>query len=352
MREYSLSEFKSEIDSINKYVKYLDLINKMGSSTSGDLEIKKLKNHLRSFGVSKKIFEYKAIIISLYGLLEKYIAIWIKEHADNISSFPIKYDMLTLKLREKHFALSVILMSKIIDGKNAKYDDLNKEDVLNKLNACVNNTDNKLNGEAFYPLSGNLKHLKILDAFKVLEINIESCLKNNRKFKEYLKEIHNGANVANIGSDLFALIDEVVTRRNDIAHGEEIVDIINLNDFERYLSFIANYGEAIFESILEKEIEYEEKFFYDEIKVIKNVFSKGSVLCFEIENNTVKIGDFIIVRTISGNWKKIEILEIEKEKMSYEKLLVNEKTDIGVKLNNTVSVKETFYIKKNTLHQN
>lgn len=155
-----------------------------------------------------------------------------------------------------------------------------------------------------------------------------------------------GGKIANKGNELFQVIDDLVLHRNDIAHGNQIDNILNITEFEDFIEFLEKYGKAIFETLVEKEIQYEAKHLYNKIIKIKGVFKNGSVLCFEIENNTIDKGDFIIVETPDNNFLKKEILEIQRNNVSVIKLNVTSKTDIGVNLGNGINKKQKFYIRQ------
>jgi hypothetical protein len=357
MQEIYLLSFKKDIDSIREYIKHIKLINNIGlknrDSTEkllGDSQLKNSLNefseHLYSFSTDKKLFEHKAIVISLYGVLEKHIGIWIQEHIDTLPNIIISYDKLPEKIYKSHFDLSIKLISLISENKFSKYEHLKKEDVLIRLSSCINNSlDYKLNSDSFTPLSGNLKHSKIVEAFKPLDIDIVKNLKNNNKFSKFLKETY-GDNIANKGDELFAKIDDLVTQRNDIAHGVNIDNILNITEFDDYIEFLENYGQAIFETIIEKEIQYEASFLYTEIKNIKGVYNK-KILCFEIENNKIKVGDNIIIKTTDDNFIKKEILEIQKDNEVFDELDITDKTDIGINLGSGIAKNQIFYIKTN-----
>jgi len=81
-RYVSLQNFKHDINSIREYIKHINLINKVEANNRSSCEesLREFNEHLRSFSRNKKLFEYKAIVISLYGILENYINVWIKEH--------------------------------------------------------------------------------------------------------------------------------------------------------------------------------------------------------------------------------------------------------------------------------
>ena len=93
MQETSLENFRNDIDNVKEYIKHIDLINgiEKNNRDSDKKSIKSFNEHLHRFGKTKKFFEYRSIIISLYGILETYIGIWIREHIDTISSLILDY---------------------------------------------------------------------------------------------------------------------------------------------------------------------------------------------------------------------------------------------------------------------
>jgi len=169
MLDIFLKNFEDDIASIREYIEHIHLINNIAENNrqSSEGSLKAFNNHLSSFGSSKKIFEYKSIIVSLYGILERHINIWIREHIDRLPKLILNYDHLPEKLQKNHFDFSIKLISLIAENRFAKYESLKKEDILFKLNDCLKNTDSySFNSEAFMPSSGNLKHSKIVEAFR------------------------------------------------------------------------------------------------------------------------------------------------------------------------------------------
>lgn len=162
----SLERFKAEVNQIREYLKHIQYVNDVVGSTileEDNEQIKallnRLKEHDRSFRTDKRIFEYKAAIISLDGLLEKYIETWIKEYLDSLSKLVPNYNELDEKIRNNHFELSLKLINTIISRESAKYQHLTKEKLLINLNTClVNPTNYQINTEAFVLL----QHLRML----------------------------------------------------------------------------------------------------------------------------------------------------------------------------------------------
>ncbi|BAZ12180.1 hypothetical protein NIES4071_40080 [Calothrix sp. NIES-4071] len=76
MNTGSLENFKKEINQIREYFQHIqyvdDIVNCAVSDTDNEpikVSLNKLKEHHRNFRTDQKIFQYKASIISLYGLL-------------------------------------------------------------------------------------------------------------------------------------------------------------------------------------------------------------------------------------------------------------------------------------------
>lgn len=148
MNPGSLESFKKEINQVREYFKYIqyvdDMVNCTVSETDNEqiqVSLNKLKEHHINFRIDRKIFEYKASIISLYGLLEKQVEIWIQEYLDLLAILAINYNNIDEKIRNNHFELSLKLISTITSRENAKFQHLTKEEVLNKLNECIVNPE-------------------------------------------------------------------------------------------------------------------------------------------------------------------------------------------------------------------
>jgi hypothetical protein len=354
MDKISLDEFKKEINQIREYLKHIQYVNNIldyNVLNDDNEEIKflvnSLKEHDKTFRRDKRIFEYKATIISLYGLLEKYIETWIKEYLDFISNLVPDYNLIDEKVRSNHFELSLKLINTITSRESAKYQRITKEEVLQKLNSCIVTPNNyQINTEAFVLLSGNLKHNKIVDLFKYLNIDLNQELVNNEQLNNEIglsKE-----RIANVAKEtLYIKINELVERRNVIAHGSTIENenLLGISELEPYIQFLEIYCQAIFEVLSEKIIKYESIYRFQKIeKVIKVI--NNQILAFEIEKYLIKVGDSLIIETQKGNYFKKTILSIQLNNQSHQELLILEKTNIAISIDFNIKDNQTFYLLK------
>lgn len=353
MNKTSLERFKTELNQIREYLKHIQYVNNVVGYAvlEEDNEaikalLNSLKEHDRSFKTDKRVFEYKAAIISLYGVLEKYIETWIKEYLDSLSNLVPNYNELDEKIRNNHFELSIKLINIIISRESAKYQHLTKEEVLRKLNTClVNPTNYQINTEAFVLLSGNLKHNKIVEIFKLLNLDLNNELIKNESLNNEVglqtKEITRREK-----DIVYNKINDLVERRNQIAHGSETLDdILGISGLEPYIQFLEVYCQAIFETLFEEFIKQESIYTFQKIEKVVQIFG-SKILGFEIENYRIKVGDLLIIETAEGRFYKKPILEIQSNNITYPELTISEKINISVRVEPKIKENQTFYLPK------
>jgi hypothetical protein len=183
-----LVNFNTELSQTREYIKHIELINELNIIRPNELgyeKLIKLLEHQKSFYQDKRAFEYKAIIISLYGILEKHIEIFVKEYLTSLSKIITNYNDLNDIIINNHFTFSLDLLKKI---EWPKFDHLEKNATLDKLNNCIKSPENyDLNLDSFVISSnGNLKHLKICELFLGVNVKLDSLLKKSQGFPIYL----------------------------------------------------------------------------------------------------------------------------------------------------------------------
>ncbi|WP_254568429.1 MAE_28990/MAE_18760 family HEPN-like nuclease [Oscillatoria sp. HE19RPO] len=353
MNIQSLENFKRALNQIKEYLKHIQYVNDLTAyaiidTDNGQIKelLNRLKEHDRGFRIDKRIFEYKASIISLYGLLEKYVEIWIKEYLDSLSKVVPEYNQLDEKIRTNHSELSLKLINTITTSERAKYQHLTQEKVSNKLNECIVNPSNyQINTEAFVLFSGNLKHNKIVEIINKLSLDLNDELLKNEELNNEIGLTRE--RISTIEKDiLYNKINDLVERRNQIAHGsEKVEDIKSISELEPYIQFLEKYCQAIFQALFEQLIKQESIHTFQKIeKVIKIYNSK--ILAFEINNYTIKVGDMLIIETQKNRFYKKPILTIQLHKKDYQELSITEKTNIGISVEPKIKENQTFYIIK------
>jgi hypothetical protein len=347
MLESSLLNFKKEIINIKDYIKHINLVNTFADLNVGgnNEDIKKLdiKQHFIDFNSQKKIFEYKALIISLYGLLERQVDIWIKEYLNINSSFTKDYSDYEESFKNKHFELSLKLLTTITNKDLSKLQHLKKEEILKNLNDCLTNPANyKLNTESFLLSTGNLKHNKINEIFSQINIQLNDGLKKNESFKTFIGRPFDNTH----NSITFAKIDDLVDRRNEIAHGsEKIDDILDNSEIITIIDFVENYCIAIFEILEEQHLKQESEINWFKLNSIKKIWG-ARIIGFEIENYEIKNTDFLLIKTNDNRYYKKSILSIEINKEPYTEIEITSSTDIAISVDFPLNINQTFFLSK------
>ena len=111
-----LANFQKELSQLKEYINHIVEIHDLAEQNEIINPVfKKFTDNFRRIEKNKKNFEYKAIIISLYGLLEKNIQLWVQEYLIVISKL-VSYEKLSRTVKNRINYL--ILFSKIMNFYN------------------------------------------------------------------------------------------------------------------------------------------------------------------------------------------------------------------------------------------
>lgn len=275
-----LKNFIDEIEELKKHIDYIKNVNK--SIPSQD----PLFSYINSS--TKKKFNYKSLIISLYGIIEFYSENFLTKYLEEMNHIIPHYNELKQKIKETNLINSANLTLKVIENKHHKYSGLNAEDIIINLNSCLTNINPyTINYPSFTLLSGNLKHSKICDLFKQIDINVEQQFNQLTDFKNISSE------------NKYHKIDDIVDRRNEIAHGS-LNNILDISEFPDYVDFIERYFKSLYQ-ILKFDIEQER------LKYLLNYHS------IEFENVRIFPGNIIGFTNVKKVWfRKSDKIIIKK----------------------------------------
>ncbi|HOI83345.1 MAG TPA: MAE_28990/MAE_18760 family HEPN-like nuclease [Campylobacterales bacterium] len=346
MNKALLDNFIKEIEDIEKYIKYIEIVNR--SATNFQEMIPSLYEHLNQNNTQIKIFEFKAMIISLYGILERYIEIWIKEYINNLPKIFNYYSLIpSEQLKKNHLDLSAKLIHIINEKKQPKFSKLKASDVIHNLNNCLSDSVSfTLNADAFTIQSGNLKHGIISDLLKKISITqLDEALKQDKEMSLMLKEMFGEDFAGRKSETLFKRIDNLVDRRNEIAHGAENI-VIDNNEISEYIKFLKPYGRVVFSAINHEELKatVSEKCFKVDENDIKGVFCKN-ILGIAVTDYLIKLGDTIIIQS-NGVFKTAKITNLQLRNQNIKRIKRARKTNIGIKLDIEISKRNNFFLFK------
>lgn len=345
MRSESLKEIKHGLDELEKYIIYNSACNKViadGESLES-FDPESLQVLLQSSKTlrRKKVFEYNSYIITLYGLFERFIENVLAEYLASLCRVFKSFDKLPSQLIKNHLELNVDILKNIT---NPKFQNLSLNTFIHNIDRALNENIAVLNIEAFQHHPYNFKQSIITEYFsKVGFGDLSGILKLYDPLKSILNEKF--GNVANLSSDVvFNTIDDLSQRRNDVAHGVENVEILNVSIIREYITFIGVYCESL-QRILENQ---HHKFKFEDTSDNLNLIQviDHSIVCVSIENISIKKGDFLLFRKPETNFPRYtmsKIQEIQIDGNNFDNLTVTDKKDVGLKVG--VRVKNNYEFK-------
>lgn len=296
-----LKDFKLEIKDLRDHLDYIQEI------TSAIPSSNKLYSYVNS--TTKKKFNYKSLIITFYGIIEQYSERFITAYLEEINQRIPVYTDLKPKVKETHLFNSVQLALKIIENKHHKYSGLDIKSVINNLDGCLkNDTPYSFNSISYTILSGNLKHSKICDFFKQIDVNIEQLFDKLTEFKNITSE------------KKYQKIDDLVDRRNEIAHGS-LNNILDVSEFPDYVDFIEKYFVALYD-VLKYDMEQQILSYKVRTNCIELENSKvfgGNIIGFVNEKKIwFQIHKKVIVQKATGEFSRCKILNMNFFKSTNE----------------------------------
>jgi hypothetical protein len=260
--------------------------------------IKDFHEHFRSKN-NKALYNYNTIIISLYGYLERFIEDLIAEHLEQLSSVVKTFTELPGPIQANHLTLSLEL-SRRIDYQRNVYA-VRPEDIIAKLHACYATPDEyQLNLQAFTQHNANFRQTIVNDTFSKCGImQVGQCLRRSEQFLTYLKNEDSERDVAlYLAAEddiVFFRLNDLANRRNDVAHGTPVDEILSRDILRTYVDFIEAYAEGLALVVYEQTLPYMIKRAFllgPPIRVIDN-----RIVCIELPSGEISLGDTLIAKT-------------------------------------------------------
>ena len=277
----SITEFKEQIKHIETHLnvleKYEQIIKKLSDEDA---------DFIKSNSTQEKQFSYRSNIISLYGAFEHFIENIIIEYIGSIQKLISSFDEWAPAITGNYFDLWKKLHGKL---KYPKYSFISENEMVENIHKIVINHEKTLIPQCFLQNGGNYRANEICDMFKRVGINnINDFVIKYEPFQSYLSEqfpeiqnVENGRRTELYFQDL----EDLVNRRNEIAHGSSDDNTIDGNSFIEKIQFVKSYAEAINNYLTDKV--YERQWGNNKPDAIKitNVFTKaGNIALLDIND--------------------------------------------------------------------
>jgi len=313
-----LNDLRAFIDGIEKQAEILRFDVQSTNPTKIESLLIDYQTHFYNFS-TKRVFDYKTIIITLYGCLENYVENLLKAYLTRISYIISNYADLPLDIRENHYRQSAELLLKLDYPKYRGV--VTRETVIGNMHSCINTpTSYKLNIDAFTNHSSNFRSSSVNEFFSVIGISgISSKVKSHPKFVEFFSAIGPEVDLHTTKDDIiFEVLEDIAFRRNNVAHGVE-GNIASIEILRSYIRFVELYAtclnDVIFLNMLQYEVEFNSIHLNSPIAVYSN-----HIICLSLENTAIKVGDIIVAETQNPSYPflygNIKCIQVNKNSIS------------------------------------
>lgn len=283
----AITVLREKLDSINTHIEVLKRIEVI---TKQQIENEDIK-YIQSKQTDEKIFNYRANIISLYGAFECFIEEVFKEYIEQLRHIIPQYNSLNKRIKDSYFDKVAKLHSKL---HYAKFSHITELKIVQNLEKVIAQDINEILAEPFLCNGGNYKHNIICDLMSSIGIdNVDSNIIQLSPLSDLLLE--STPNNEQQQTMVAMRLEELVDRRNEVAHGAISVDIIDIDRFEEILKFTDAYCESL-NKLLEHELlgykwEQIPSTTYTPIKVYDN-----RIAVLTVKNVNISVGGRLLIK--------------------------------------------------------
>lgn len=268
----------------------------------GTLEPKEqqLLTRITAARTDRKRYIYAVAIISLYGLLERFVEALIVAFVERIARLVDSYDRLPEAIRKGHLQLSLDLTKALIEERHRQ--GTTPAEVIGNLHSCLSGAPAfRLNGAAFVLHRGNIS-LQRITGF-LASVGIDGHLRRvtlTRDFLLFYEAREPERNIRDVADqDLAALlepIDGLLQRRNQVAHGV-VDDIESVDLLKERCRFVEAYGAALYDVLAQEVLRYEIARPGTQSLGRPIAVYNRKVVCFETAKCTIAVGHVLVAAT-------------------------------------------------------
>lgn len=347
MMELTVEEYCGKIQEVRDYIKKLRDTSTCLENVKNDAAVTIFKEYMSL--PQKRSYDYSLIIITLYGILEAFNEQIACAYLSRLSTQITEYSKLPEDIQKNHVGLSL----RFINSNSKKYGIIDQGAVVSNLNSCLNQKDGAytLNLNAFRQHTANFREEIIREFFNQIgcqNIDKEICL--DEDLTAYIRQSDGGDDTETEipQSKYFEIVEDLVERRNVIAHGSEVDEILSINILDEYAQYLSFLLKAIYRSLLKE--------FFNIVISDKKMGNLGTaikvynncIVCINSNHKLIRKGDTLIAKNIKGHlkWGKIQSIQIEKENVN--EIKEDQSINIGMKVDFLAKENYTYYIYHST----
>lgn len=283
----------------------------------------------------EKRYRYTSNVITLYGILEHFIESLVSEYVDCLNTFVPDATNLPSCIQDNYLPQCLDIAGKA--ERAGKLKGLKKLTIIDSLHTTLNDHKSSLLPETFVSIGGgNYKHLEICQCFiKLGAQNIDTKIKSEQTLAEHFTKEFGEEYSSNESSTLYQLLDELVDRRNDLAHGGNNFSLIKDEDFIPYIDLIEAYAESLCSYLRKILAEYHWNFVTAPVLELNHVYQNYTVAELVLTSQYFRKEGWLMYKTGGAHpvYGYCKIDNIRVNEIDYSEFEIKEiVTTIGLKL--------------------
>lgn len=335
-----LNELRSYLELSQREVEFITTASPppVGATTQAEA-LRIFLTEQRGQLTQKRVYIYRSSVVSLYGLLEKFVKSLIIGYVQLVNSIVPEFKDLPEAIAKNHTRLSLKLIES--SGEAWYRGDIEQAEIVSNLNTCFSSKGGfRLNGEAFVYHLANMKVEQISSLLAQVGIDGHHWrIAVSPAFTAYLASKGppgngTGSSDEELRSIFVNEVDDIVERRNEIAHGTLTENILSTDILLDRIAFFEAYGQGLYEAVQIMTCPLELKHrnpiaLGNPIRVINQ-----EIVCFRNKDTWIKVGDKLIAET--GNtkvpYRKGEVKRIEVDGNSYDTIFLEDGEAVALKI--------------------
>lgn len=283
----AITVLQKRLDSINTHIEVLKRIENITKQQIENDDIK----YIQSKQTDEKTFNYQANIISLYGTLEFFIEEVFKEYIEHLRRIIPQYNSLNKKIKDSYFDNVAKLHSKL---HYAKFSHITELKIVQNLEKVIAQGNNEILAESFLGNGGNYKHNIICDLMNSVGIdNVDCNIIQLSPLSDLLLELTTDKEQQR---KMVAMrLEELVDRRNEIAHGAISDDIFDIVSFEDMLKFTSAYCDSLNKLLKYELLAYKWEQVSSTTYTPINVYD-NRIAVLKVKNVNISIGGKLLIK--------------------------------------------------------
>jgi len=298
-----------------------------------------LLSEIAGVGTSKRRYVYTVAIVGLYGLLERLVDSILENYIGIISALVDRYDDLPEGLKKNHVNLSMELVKAVSEERHRG--DLTASQIIANLHSCLSGDSIfRVNAPAFVLHRGNITLRKAREFLTALGIEAPARrILIMPAFAKYFAAADPPVDIQSFQDAglerLLAPIDDLVERRNSVAHGIiDIDDIETVDLLNKRCLFIATFADALHEVLQQELLSIETTCRHSQSLGRPLAVFNDHIVCFNSDKCRIAVGDRIVAATgdalLPFRWSAVINLEVNHTR--YQSLDITSTTQFGVEV--------------------